>query len=84
MALGCIVSVRVSFRFSLFAMLIIQRLNRKSERIPRCLRRGKRADQNQEEFLTVENSLPLAAGNLQLCRGIDGKNFCSNQANKSV
>jgi hypothetical protein len=37
-------------------------LNRDSERIPRRLRRGKRANQKMTAFLTVEDSLQLAAG----------------------
>jgi hypothetical protein len=37
-------------------------LNRESERIPRCLRRGKRANHKKTAFLTVEDSLQFAAG----------------------
>ena len=37
-------------------------LNRESERIPRRLRRGKRANLKKTAFLTVEDSLQLAAG----------------------
>jgi hypothetical protein len=40
-------------------------LNRESERIPRRLRRGKQANPKKTAFLTVEDSLQLAAGNLQ-------------------
>jgi hypothetical protein len=41
----------------------ILRLNRNSERIPRRLRRGKRANiQIRLKVLTVEDSLQLAAG----------------------
>ena len=40
----------------------ISSLNRESERIPRRLRRGKRANPKKTEFLTVEDSLRLAAG----------------------
>jgi hypothetical protein len=43
----------------------IQRLNRESARIPRRLRRGKRANHKKTTFRTVEDSLQLAAGNLQ-------------------
>jgi hypothetical protein len=37
-------------------------LNRESERIPRWLRRGKRANHKKTAFLTVEDSLQFAAG----------------------
>jgi hypothetical protein len=37
-------------------------LNRESERIPRRLRRGKRANHKRTAFFTVEDSLQLAAG----------------------
>jgi len=37
-------------------------LNRESERIPRRLRRGQRANPKKTAFLTVEDSLQLAAG----------------------
>ncbi|MCK4469518.1 MAG: DUF4160 domain-containing protein [Desulfobacterales bacterium] len=40
-------------------------LNRKSERIPRSLLRGMRANLKIANFLTVEDSPQLAAGNLQ-------------------
>jgi len=41
-------------------------LNRNSERIHRSLLRGERANQNQIEFLTVEDTSRLAARHLQL------------------
>jgi hypothetical protein len=37
-------------------------LNRNSERIPRRLRRGMRANPKKTAFLTVEDSLQFAAG----------------------
>ena len=43
-------------------MLKSSPLNRESERIPRWLRRGKRANHKKAAFLTVEDSLQFAAG----------------------
>jgi hypothetical protein len=40
----------------------LRALNRESERIPRRLRRGKRANHKKTVFLTVEDFLQLAAG----------------------
>jgi len=43
-------------------------MNRKSARIPRSKLRGMRANLKMEHFLTVEDSLQQAAGNLQSCK----------------
>jgi len=43
-------------------------MNRKSARIPRSKLRGMRANLKMEHFLTVEDSLQLAAGSFNLVK----------------